>query len=218
MRLLAASVLFLASLRSAWAGPVGWAPAVSFDYIGTGNLSRHRRNDGNSQCRALVSQGAAACSAGTSAGGAIGGRVGLMYRTEEFSVGPSIGAYFGGPTAGSTSFTVIPAGAGKLSTRNTTYRFLIEDAKRFPINDEQTILLGAGLGIALAHEIRSCTATGSLAGLCPPNRALNLGFFTWEVGPSILFGPVELAVRYVGFARHALFPWQTFSASAGLRF
>lgn len=214
---LAAALLAL-PLARALAAPEGWAPTFSFDYIGTGNLRRHSRDAGNAQCRALLAVGATACSVDAAVPGAIGGRAGLMYRTEDFSVGPSLGAYYGGPTAGSTAFAVTPAGTLKTSTRNTTYRLVIEDHKRFPLNEDQTVLLGAGVGMALAHESRWCDASGSLAGLCPPNRTLNRGFFTWEVGPSLVLGPVELAARWVGFARHAYVPWQTFGASVGCRF
>ncbi|MBI5203074.1 MAG: hypothetical protein HY925_15890 [Elusimicrobia bacterium] len=195
----------------------GFAPSFSFDYIGVGTMDRHFRVPGETRCRALVAAGATSCSSSFSTSGAFGGRVGLMYRTPRFTIGPSVGAYYGGPTAEHTKVTIAPLGTVEHKVRNTTFRFLIEDATRFDLGEGRAVLLGAGGGLALVHEHGTCLATGTLAGGCGPDKISGRGFATWEVGPSVLLGPVELAFRWIGFARHHLVPWNSFGFTFGFR-
>ncbi|MBI4345657.1 MAG: hypothetical protein HY553_02305 [Elusimicrobia bacterium] len=195
----------------------GIAPSFSFDYIGVGTIDRHAKQSAERRCQNLLAGGAAACEYDGEGKGAFGARIGLMYRTAEIMVGPSLGVYYGGPTAGKTSVRTGPADAFESRIRNTTFRFLLEDALRFEFQENHWVHLNGSGGMALVHQNESCSATGTLTPLCPPERKIGHGFWTWELGPSVLIGPVELAFRWVGFARRAYKPWNTFSFSLGFR-
>ena len=195
----------------------GFAPAFSFDYIGIGTMDKHSKVPGETRCRALLAAGAAACSLDASTSGAFGGRAGLMYRTPNFSIGPTVGVYYGGPTAEHSKVAVVGLGTMETRVRNTTFRFLLEDAKHWDLGDSRAVLVSAGGGIALVHEHSTCLGTGALVAACGPDKVSGRGFATWEFGPSVLLGPVELAFRWVGFARHHLTPWNSFSFTFGLR-
>lgn len=209
--------LLLSFARADEFGYAGFAPKFSVDTIGIGTLDKHFKVPGETRCRALLAAGAASCTADSSSSGAIGGRVGFMYRTPRYSIGPSVGAYYGGPTAEKTKITSVPAATMETRVRNTTFRFLIEDATRWEVGGDRAILLGGAGGIALVHEHGTCLATGALIGACGPDKIYGRGFWTWEVGPSVIIGPVELAFRWVGFARRALTPWNSFGFTFGIR-
>ncbi len=207
--------LLVSSARAADFEYAGWAPMFSFDYIGVGTLDKHAKVPGESRCRSLLAAGATVCTSDASTSGAMGGRVGLMYRTPSFSIGPSVGAYYGGPTAENSKLTIAPAGTMETRVRNSTFRFLLEDSVRWDLGENRAAAFGAAVGIALVHEHSTCLGTGTLIPACGPDKVDGRGFATWEVGPSVLIGPVELAFRWVGFARHKLTPWNTFSFSLG---
>lgn len=195
----------------------GFAPSFSFDYIGVGTIDRHAKQSAERRCQNLLGGGAAACEFDGEGKGAFGGRVGLMYRTQDIMIGPSMGVYYGGPTAGKTNVRTGPADAFESRIRNTTFRFLIEDALRFEFQEDHWVHLNGSGGLALVHHNESCSATGTLATLCAPDRNFSHAFWTWELGPSVLLGPVEVAFRWVGFARRTYKPWNTFSFSLGFR-
>lgn len=209
--------LFMAFAHAEEERFAGFAPAFSFDYIGTGNLASVHRRETETACRELLASGAATCQSEASARGAIGGRGGLFYRTNDFAVGVSIGAYNGGPTAGDAKVTVTPAGLIQTRVRNTMVRFLLENPVRFSLGENRAVLLSAGGGVAMVEERESCAATGTLANECGLDRTFRRGFATWEAGPALLIGPVEIAVRWVGFARRRLRPWNTWGVSVGLK-
>lgn len=194
----------------------GWAPAFSFDYMAATNLIKHARNDARRACDALTALGAPSCESSVSAPGAIGGRAGLIYNTAEFSLGPTVGAYYGGPTVVRRTISVPPTATATWGIRETTFRFLLEEWQRFQVDEDWTVLLGATAGWALVHESPYCSASGGLT--CPKNHPRNLGFATWEVGPGVSFRGAEFSIRWLGFARHNAYPWNTFDLIAGYRF
>lgn len=198
----------------------GWVPVFSLDYMAAGNSSKHNRRTADALCAQLLKTGAATCSSEAPGYAAIGGRVGWMYETPDFYLGPSVGAYYGGPTMQKESYAGTAAGmAGTAVTtvRNMTFRFLLEDYKRFKIDEGTSVLLGAGVGLAVTHESRWCSSSGVLACVAP-NSTMNRGFAAWEAGPSLVIHAWELGVRWAGFGRHGLSPWNTVEVLTGLRF
>ena len=195
-----------------------WKPMGSVDYLGAGNAGKHNKDGASGWCAGnLARHLVTACSYDVTSYGAIGGRIGAVYSSPKSYAGASVGYYYGGPTAGRTNLAVTPTGAADSRTIDRTARFLLEDGYRFDLGEGWGVALGAAAGLALVHETMTCSDSGSLACVLARDD-LDRGWPTWEAGPALLNGPFELAVRYVGFARHHAVPWTTFGISAGFRF
>jgi len=152
---------------------------------------------------------------------AYGIRLKQMDNVGNFSFGPSLGVLYGGPYGnnGKLNFSTTPAGTLQAQSHDTTVRALVEGRQKIPINSDWAFGFGGGVGLAFDIATTDCTAGGALNGACSSfPRSINLGFATWEIGPSIMYHDTNLAVRYVGFTRGGFLPWNTIGLSLGYDF
>lgn len=198
----------------------GWLIQSSVDYFAPGNAAKQVRKAAEDGCRSAIAAGAASCAYSSTTQGAFGGRVGVMYVSEGFSFGPSLGYLYGGPNlSGKYSVTTTPAGTYELKQTNHTFRFLFEGQQDFELTESWSALLGTGLGIAVDSNKITCTDGGALATECVGvARKKNFGWATWEVSPGVAYKSLTFNLRFAGFARKHEVPWNTFGVSLGGRF
>ena len=199
----------------------GWHFTSALDVLTVGNAGKHVLSAAKRDCALQIAAGAASCTGSSKAAGAFGARLGTYYQSGGFYVGPSVGFFSGGPTAGQESLTVIPSGTLTRKTTNNTGRLLIEFGAKRALNDYWAFGLGAGLGAALVVEKNTCSETGALTGTCAASggkSSVKKGWATWELTPSVQYRFLEFGVRFVGFARKKYAPWNTFGVFLGGRF
>jgi hypothetical protein len=200
----------------------GWHLAAALDVLTPGNAAKHELNAAKSLCAAPLAGGAASCAATVKTSPSFGIRVGTYRQSGGFYVGPSLGYLVGGPTAGKTTLTTVPAGSLARKSVEGTGRALLQFGVMFPLGDVWAVTLGAGAGAALVIKKETCADSGTLAGTCAASgfstTTKKNGWATWELSPSVLYRSVEFGFRYVGFGRKKQLPWNTFGVFVGGRF
>jgi hypothetical protein len=199
----------------------GWRLAVAADYLSVGNSRKHADAAAHRVCEAPLAAGALSCAGTAKASGAFGGRVGGLYHTGAFYVGPTVGVLSGGPTAGEVSATTVPPGSTDRKRTEVTGRALVEFGARTALSDSWVAGVGAGLGMALVSESAVCSDAGALRGTCAASGfpfTAKRGWATWELGPFVEYRSLDFGFRFVGFGRGSYTPWTALGVFLGGRF
>jgi len=200
----------------------GWHLAAALDVLTPGNASKHRLNAAKAACAAQVAGGAASCAGTASTAAALGARVGAYRQWGGAYAGPTASFLYGGPSAGKTTMTEVPAGTLSQKTTEDSGRFLLEFGRMIPLGEVWVLGLGAGMGAAVVLQKRTCVETGSLSGACAaPGFApgtSKMGWATWELSPAVMYKSLEFGFRYVGFGRKKQAAWGAFGVFFGGRF
>lgn len=211
--LLAALLLLISTSVGAENVAAGrWRPSFEAEYWGAGN-------DTPPSGSGVAQQAGGAVFTLKTKKGAAGIRLGAMRDYSGLEMGPSLGYLSGGPEAGTTS-TQVSGSNGQVGsvTNANTVRLLAAGRKTWMIQNELRLRIGAGLGMAVENQttVYICTRFS-----CPDSGVpdySSLGWFTWELSPSIVYENVSLGMRYVGFARGSAVPWNTFGGFFGVDF
>lgn len=206
----------------------GYKIAAALDYFGVGNAANSSDvKDLPSNVCALANASlgpGSSCTATLSINGAIGFRGGFWKPAEGFEWGASFGYLYGGPNgSGKLTVDTVPAGSGTLTQSDNTVRLLGEVRKSIPLNDQWSLRMGVGLGVAFDFWNASCSASGNLTGGCAAlglqsSESGSQTWATWELSPSIAYGRWSAGFRYAGFGRTQSTPWNTFGGFFGAEF
>jgi len=208
-----------------------WRLFLGFDYLGTGNATKNTQDGLGPVCNASLAYDnanggtATSCSASATVFGAEGFRIGAFHNyTEGVDIGASIGYLNGGPQGvGSGNISLNDNAGANFAAHDSTVRLLGEARKTWNLPyDGLALRLGAGLGLAVDNQTIDCSPTRqSVAGACGdaglPAEA-SYGWLTWELSPAVVYKNFSLGLRYVGFGRSKLTPWNTFGGFLGLDF
>ncbi len=135
-----------------------------------------------------------------SASGAWGGRVGVLVPfNPHIALGGSFG-YIAGPRLSENAQGTAGGTASSFSDDLSMnyWRILAEARERLPLSGSWALGLGEGIGVAIYGHAATCSATGSLTCSTPFTTGTGDGL-TWEVEPSIFYGPFGVAFRYAQF-------------------
>lgn len=177
---------------------------TSLDYYLPANAGNGFKDDAQAAAVAIAGIGYNVTGSVKTLGG-LGGRLGFLVPVSEMVELGASGGYIMGPNS-EAKLTLTSPGNNGVATVNRSVsflRFLVEERTKFPLSEESSFRLGAGVGAAhgkITDEL-ICIGTACTRPGVPESESADWSGFAWEITAEFMFRNMSFGSRFAGFPK-----------------